>query len=1032
MAFENIPLFSHMNSEEVKKPFPPKPPRPMTGQELSMEVLRRVEAVIHDVNNFKECVRRDFERFINASNTENTSFKESMQATYNAFATALQNEVNNFEQSMQSQYDSFVTNAELRADNFETSINEKMEEFKSNINTAYDNFEKTANEKIGEFNSKITKLYEWEEEQVQRYNEFISSINASFSEHKQAVNTSLTAHITSCRQWEENVLANIANRHAEQDGVILEAKNYMKNKIQVTTRAIFDEKVKDGTIEEITKTVFGDAHTFKGIKETVTAITSVANPETGDYYMCEADNCFYMHTSTGEWVNLGVFTGNTQEVKDARTNKAGVEYSSLKEAIDNAILYYNQVVNGHEALAVTADLQQYSIATDNFTFNNTGEVATFTCNGQGSTYVGMYVDIPLALIDVGLPLTLQFKAEQVKTPIAISLQMVVPMKDGLVTTIGVGDSHIRQIYSAGEKVVTFNPFAIPAMNPYPDRIRVLFHNQTDGDVACSITDFMVYNDVTSSFRGDTLASTIDNLGKYVEKFNNFENIGNISTKYGVEMWKLWGKPSNCELLADTVNYEFTGESGNNGICTEFLDKYLNFSRIAYIKLTATGVTGKINVTAWAKKVDNTNAPMQTLKVITADGDYIIPLDLQYLCAHKDYNHSIYVLIHNDGTGAKITITNLEIYQHDVEASFVGSNLKETLGNIEKEFEAVREEMGNIDTGDHITNNNITNVTNVTEVKNITNITSTDLKLIDETGRKYALHIDSMGELHASRVAPEMTLVIGNSLVGGFGNYGMASSDSEHDFVAYLGKGIDEVRGSGGVRFTMSGSDFEACESNAEVLEWMSNLTGSEYVVNKYPIELVIIQLGDNVNTDEKKAIFKDSCRVLLEKVHELIPTARVAWVASWYGNDELRGWIKNACTATGSIFIDIHDLHTTENENYVGAVYYAGDKEYSLPNVWVYDLYVETLEDGQAVARFHITTGSYGADVELPIAGKDYISFSPNPNGDGEGTLSWVGEYNIITNPGVASHPSNKGMCAIANRIAYVLGITEDEKSIAE
>ena len=55
-----------------------------------------------------------------------------------------------------------------------------------------------------------------------------------------------------------------------------------------------------------------------------------------------------------------------------------------------------------------------------------------------------------------------------------------------------------------------------------------------------------------------------------------------------------------------------------------------------------------------------------------------------------------------------------------------------------------------------------------------------------------------------------------------------------------------------------------------------------------------------------------------------------------------------------------------------------------------------------------------------------YLYFKYNE----DGTITVVGKEFIVTNAGVASHPSSTGMLAIANRICYTLGITDSETAI--
>lgn len=122
-------------------------------------------------------------------------------------------------------------------------------------------------------------------------------------------------------------------------------------------------------------------------------------------------------------------------------------------------------------------------------------------------------------------------------------------------------------------------------------------------------------------------------------------------------------------------------------------------------------------------------------------------------------------------------------------------------------------------------------------------------------------------------------------------------------------------------------------------------------------QLVIIQLADNVNTTEKQAEFNKSASMLAEYVRTNCPNARVAWVSKWYVDSGINNIIRKTCEDYGLTYINISDIRSIE-----------GNQSY---------------------------------------IGATYI----DANGDEQ----------TVSESGVASHPSDAGFTAIANRIISTL-----------
>lgn len=166
-----------------------------------------------------------------------------------------------------------------------------------------------------------------------------------------------------------------------------------------------------------------------------------------------------------------------------------------------------------------------------------------------------------------------------------------------------------------------------------------------------------------------------------------------------------------------------------------------------------------------------------------------------------------------------------------------------------------------------------------------------------------------------QVYPDNILYIGNSLLLGFGNHGMASSEIGKDYYSLVNNYIEEESGATVTADRLGGADLERAASDEAANAWMEEYL-KPYLSEER--DLVIIQLGDNVNN---ATVFANTANNVIQYVRQYAPNAKVAWVAMWYNANAYLNTIKNACTNNDAVFIDIHDLNVSANCNVVGAEY---------------------------------------------------------------------------------------------------------------
>jgi len=226
----------------------------------------------------------------------------------------------------------------------------------------------------------------------------------------------------------------------------------------------------------------------------------------------------------------------------------------------------------------------------------------------------------------------------------------------------------------------------------------------------------------------------------------------------------------------------------------------------------------------------------------------------------------------------------------------------------------------------------------------------------DDGALQRLKLDKNNLIYWEKVIPDKIAIFGNSLTLASGNIGMVASDQYHDWY-YL--------------FTSRAKSYNpdmVPSARLGLGEWeQATDTASRQTVFDTKVKpnisadtgMVIYQLIDNINSDERLATFEHDAEQLIANTKAIAPKAMILWIAGWFVDDNKMALVKQACENQGATLVDITAYKDNPaNKSELGAT----------------------------------RTGT-GGDV-------------------------WQ-----ITNPGEAIHPGDTGMQLIANKIFETLGL---------
>ena len=168
------------------------------------------------------------------------------------------------------------------------------------------------------------------------------------------------------------------------------------------------------------------------------------------------------------------------------------------------------------------------------------------------------------------------------------------------------------------------------------------------------------------------------------------------------------------------------------------------------------------------------------------------------------------------------------------------------------------------------------------------------------------------------------LFVGNSLLLGIENrYGMCCSAPDKDYFYHVSQEIKKSNPDCQF-FKLHGSGIEHAESIEEFEEVYNerpNIYTKRPVKESFTpdLDLIILQITDNVNTDKKVETFHTTAKLLLERIRKNCPHAEILWVYGWYYKRSVMEYVLDFCKQYDVEPVDLRPVRYRANESSRGS-----------------------------------------------------------------------------------------------------------------
>ena len=401
-----------------------------------------------------------------------------------------------------------------------------------------------------------------------------------------------------------------------------------------------------------------------------------------------------------------------------------------------------------------------------------------------------------------------------------------------------------------------------------------------------------------------LRDSIENIETSIENIKNSFDPSHIIDKevFGTQINLKNSKPFGHSTLAfdgTDVSASVTGDNG--GIITPAFSVYSE-RVVVYTDLTFTqkAITAQIS---YIDKTDN-ERKYKKLKNFTGGKATRFEFDASNLVIYSNADPSTFKFLiqsnvdsapDNNPVGT-ITIKNMSVF--DAGGTVASNpmyepNLKSTLGNIITEITKLNSSLTELQSkGSYVTMPD-----------------GSEGKLV------YVNGVVTVKNSNYNKV-----LLLGNSLLLGLNTdgshgapFGLTASDSKHDW-AYLLKEKLKVKSPNVTIKKLHDAKFEQAESDTAAENYISN----EFAAAAKNNDLVIVQIGDNVNTELRRQTFKNNFSKLIRAIRTNNPAADIVVAGAWFNGGDIESWLQSQAKSLNYTFVPLSDLCTSANMASVG------------------------------------------------------------------------------------------------------------------
>ena len=160
-----------------------------------------------------------------------------------------------------------------------------------------------------------------------------------------------------------------------------------------------------------------------------------------------------------------------------------------------------------------------------------------------------------------------------------------------------------------------------------------------------------------------------------------------------------------------------------------------------------------------------------------------------------------------------------------------------------------------------------------------------------------------------------SLLLGSSTDGSHGApFGLTASSPTKDWAYLLTQKLQAKYSSSVTVNKLHDAVFEQSESDDNSQNYINNNFSKAEKNN----DLVIIQIGDNVNSDLRRTTFKANFEKLINAIRSANPTADILIAGVWFDGAGLQNWLLDFANNHNCMFAPLHDLYRNDTIATVG------------------------------------------------------------------------------------------------------------------